>query len=145
MMNTGNISQTQRRAHIVNRIKLLGILPWMSRFHFAQPEISLNFKLPVVHSIQKSFPFNVPGWRQKQCQFNLAGEAFLAQLQLQLDKWSFGKPVGEPGWCPDDYSGLSHSIHTISILSTKGRFCSDRSENKLEKDGFFVLKQVLTL
>lgn len=60
MKNTGDISQTHRRAHIVNRIKLLPILPRMSRFHFAQPEISLNFKLPVVHTIQKSFPFNVP-------------------------------------------------------------------------------------
>lgn len=66
-MNTGDSSQTHRRAHIVNRNKLLLILPRMSRFHFAQPEVSFNFKLPVVHSIQKSFPFNVPGRRQKQC------------------------------------------------------------------------------
>ena len=57
-----------QRAHIVNRNKLLLILPRMSRFHFAQPEVSFNFKLPVVHSIQKSLPFNVPGRRQKQRQ-----------------------------------------------------------------------------
>lgn len=60
MRNTGKHFTDAQKAHIVNRIKLLLILSVTSRFHFAQPEISLNFKLPVIHSVEEGFPFNVP-------------------------------------------------------------------------------------